>query len=108
MLTKVKIMAGACGYSSVVKIDKTGKMTIKIEIITACKALRSMNEDLKHIDCSKDVFVKMVDSSIYKLASRKLRHTDCPVPAAIVKGIQVELGGAIAKDVIIRFQKCID
>lgn len=104
-MTKVKVMAGACGFTSVVKVEKINKMRVKVEIISACQDLRALNPDMVDIDCSKGVFGKMCDSVIYKLASQKLRDTDCPVPCAIIKAIQVELGGAIAKDITMRIQK---
>lgn len=47
----------------------------------------------------------MVDSYIYKAASTKLKDSDCPVPCAVIKAIQVELGGAIPKDVSIKISK---
>ncbi len=104
-MTKVKVMAGACGFTSVVKAEKTNKMRVKVEIISACEYLRSMNPDMVDIDCSKGVLVQMCESFIYKLASQKLKGTDCPVPCAIIKAIQVELDGAIARDVTIKIQK---
>lgn len=107
-MTKVRVIAGACGYTSVVKIQKIGKMKVKVEIISACKDLRSMNGDMVGIDCSKGIFVKMPDSFIYKLAGEKLRDADCPVPSAIIKGIQVELGGAVARDVVMKFRKSME
>ncbi|HBX24171.1 MAG TPA: hypothetical protein DEF34_11160 [Desulfotomaculum sp.] len=104
-MTKVKVAAGACGFTSVIKAEKIGKMRVKVTIISACQDVRNMNEELADIDCSKGVFVKITDSLIYKLAGKKLRDTDCPVPCAIIKAIQVELGGAIAKDVTMKIQR---
>ncbi|MCL2337960.1 MAG: hypothetical protein FWC60_11140 [Firmicutes bacterium] len=106
-MTKVKVIAGACGFTSVIKVEKIRKMCVKVEVISACQYLRSLNEDMLEIDCSKNVFVKIKDSYIYEIASKKLRDTDCPVPCAIIKGIQVELGGATEKDVHMKIQKFI-
>ncbi|MFZ5632546.1 MAG: DUF6951 family protein [Bacillota bacterium] len=104
-MAKAKVFAGACGFTSVVKATKIGKMKVKVQIISACQDLRRLNEDFAEVDCSKGVFGSMVDSYIYKAASAKLKNSDCPVPCAIIKAIQVELGGAIPKDVTIKITK---
>lgn len=103
-MTKAKVTAGACGFTSVIKVNKIGKMKVQVQIISACQDLRKLNEDLSEIDCSRNVFGKMVDSIIYQKASQKLKHPDCPIPCAIIKAILVELGGAIPKDVVIRIE----
>ncbi len=101
-MAKAKVFAGACGFTTVVKVTKISKMKVKIHLISACQDIRKLNEDLSEVDCSKGVFGSMVDSYIYKAASAKLKDSDCPVPCAIIKAIQVELGGAIPKDVVIK------
>ena len=80
-------------------------MIVRIQLISACQDLRKLNEDLNRVDCSTGVFGSMVDSVIYKAASARLKNSDCPVPCAIIKAIQVELGGAIPKEVTIKIKK---
>ncbi len=101
-MAKAKVSAGACGFTTVVKVTKISKMKVKVHLISACQDVRRLNEDLAEVDCSKGVFGRMVDSYIYKAASEKLKNSDCPVPCAIIKTIQVELGGAVPKDVVIK------
>lgn len=103
-MVKARVFAGVCGFTSVVRVDKIDKMRVKVEIVSACQDLRTMNPEMESIDCSRGVFGKMNESLIYVIASRKLKHPDCPVPCAIIKAIQVELGGAIPKDVVISFK----
>lgn len=104
-MTKVKVFAGACGFSSVIKVQSWGKNTVKVEIVSACTMLRSMNKDFGVMDWTKGIFNKFNESVIYQSASKHLKHTDCPIPCAITKAIQVEIGAAVSKDVEIRFQK---
>ncbi|MHB1043402.1 MAG: DUF6951 family protein [Eubacteriales bacterium] len=105
MTTKARVYAGACGFTSVIKVEKISKMIVRVQLITACLDLRKLNEDLNEVDCSTGVFGSMVDSYIYKAASARLKNSDCPVPCAIIKAIQVELGGAIPKEVTIKIKK---
>lgn len=103
-MTKVRISAGACGYTTVVKVQALDKKKVHINIITACRMLQSLNEELGVIDWTKGVFNRFCDSIIYKTAHQKLKHTDCPVPMAIIKAIQVEINGATPKNVTMTFE----
>lgn len=103
-MTKVKVFAGACGFTSVVKVQALDGRRVEVQIVTACTMARSLNEELGVIEWKKGVFNKFCDSTIYQAAHRKLKHTDCPVPVAVIKAIQAEIGGAVPKDVIIRFE----
>lgn len=105
IVTKVRITAGACGYTAVVKIQSLDKKKVHINIITACRMLQYFNEELGVVDWTKGVFDRFCDSIIYKTAHETLKHTDCPVPMAIIKAIQVEIKGSVAKDVNMKFEK---
>lgn len=104
-MTKVKVFAGACGFTSVIKAQSEGQTTVKVEIVSACTMLRNMNEDMGLLDWTKGIFNRINESVIYRSAGKHLKHTDCPVPCAIIKAIQVEIGAAVSKDVEIRIQK---
>ena len=103
-MTKVRVSAGACGYTAVIKVQALDRKKVHINIITACRQLQSLNEELGVIDWTKGVFDRFCDSIIYKTAHEKLKHTDCPVPMAIIKAIQVEIKGAVPKDTFIKFE----
>ncbi len=103
-MTKVRISAGACGYTAVIKVQALDKKRVHINIITACAALQSLNEELGLIDWTKGVFDRFCDSIIYRTAHEKLKHTDCPIPMAIIKAIQVEIKGAVPKNVTMAFE----
>lgn len=103
-MTKVRVTGGACGYTAVIKIQSLDKKRVHVNIITACRMLQLFNEELGVVDWTKGVFDRFCDSIIYKTAHETLKHTDCPVPMAIIKAIQVEIKGAVAKDVVMKFE----
>ena len=104
-MTRVRVWAGACGFTNVIKVRKITDLTVSIKIISACKLVREMNEDLMIVDCKEGVFSKIFDSIVYESANRRLKqHTDCPVPCAILKAIQVEIGGSVRKETLITFE----
>ncbi|TFH34446.1 MAG: hypothetical protein E4G99_09495 [Anaerolineales bacterium] len=45
----------------------------------------------------------MTESIVYQSAARHIRHTGCPIPSAILKAIEVEVGIALPHDVVINF-----
>lgn len=108
MTSKARVYAGACGFTSIIKVKRLDKVHVNVEIISACKMLREMNEDLKELDWRKNIFCRIVDSVIYKSASTHLKHTDCPVPSAIIKNIQMELGGMLPTEVNMKFEQTDD
>lgn len=108
MTTRAKVYAGACGFTSVVRATRVGKKHINVKIISACKMLRNMNEDLELLDWRHDLFTNILESVVYKSANRHLMHTDCPVPSAIIKTIQIELDGMVPVDVSMKFEKVVD
>lgn len=105
-MTRVKVFAGVCGFTTVIKVQALDKMYVSIRIISACNLVREMNQDLSEVDCSHGVLGTILDSLVYQSAHRRLKqHTDCPVPVAIIKAIQVEIGAALPKDVTIHIEK---
>ncbi|MBS4025271.1 MAG: hypothetical protein KGZ96_06305 [Clostridia bacterium] len=102
-MTKVKVFGGVCGFSTVIKVSSLGKLIVKVEIISACKPVKDMSLDLDEVDCKK-VFSRIFDSTIYQSANKRLKHTDCIVPAGIIKAIQVEIGAALPKNATITFE----
>ncbi len=105
MTTRAKIFAGACGFTSVIRATRIHKKYVSVKIISACETLRKMNDDLKLLDWRHDLFCNIRDSIVYRSADKYLMHTDCPVPSAIIKAIQIELDGMVPVDVNIRFEK---
>ncbi len=105
MTARVRVMAGACGFTSVIRATRVGKKHVSVKIISACKMLRKMNEDLELLDWSRNLFCNICDSVVYNSADKHLMHTDCPVPSAIIKVIQVELEGMVPTDVTMQFEK---
>ena len=105
MAARAKIFAGACGFTSVVKATRIDKKHVSVKIISACEMLRKMNDDLKLFDWRRDLFCNIRDSIVYRCADKYLMHTDCPVPSAIVKVIQIELDGMVPMDVNMKFEK---
>jgi hypothetical protein len=107
MSTRAKVYAGACGFTSVIKAKRRGN-EMEIKIISACKMLQKMNDDLELLDWRRNLFINIQESVVYRSANKHLMHTDCPVPSAIIKTIQIELDGMVPTDVSMKFERVTD
>ncbi|MDW8326515.1 MAG: hypothetical protein RMK99_08120 [Anaerolineales bacterium] len=106
MTTRVEVFAGICGYSAVIEVNKVDETHVQVIIHSECTQITSMNPDLANLRWKgkgHEVFKRMPESAVYQSAARHIRHTACPVPAAILKAIEVETGVALPKDVTIKF-----
>jgi len=104
-MSRVKVEAGACGFTAVVQVEKVDARTVWVTIHSDCQQLTAMNPDLAEVHWRRGVFCRMTDSLVYQSASRHIRHAACPVPSAILKAIEAEVGLALAKDVSIQFEE---
>lgn len=103
-MARVKVEAGACGFTAVVEVEKIDGQTVRVSIHSDCLQLTAMNPDLAVVHWRRGVFCRMTDSLVYQSASQHIRHAACPVPAAILKAIEVEVGIALAKNASIHFE----
>ena len=106
MTTRVEVFAGICGHSAVIEIKKVDETHVQVLIHSECDQITNMNPDLANLQWKgkgHEVFRRMTDSTVYQSAAKHIRHTACPVPAAILKAIEVETGVALPKDVTIKF-----
>ena len=87
-------------------MTKVDDAHVRVVITSACDQITAMNPDLSRVQWKGKghlVFKRMTESAIYQSAARHIRHTACPIPAAILKAIEVEVGIALPKDVTITF-----
>ena len=52
-----------------------------------------------------DALVGILKNPVYLAAARHLKHAACPVPAAVLKALEVEAGLNVKKDATIVFEK---
>lgn len=94
-MTRVTVDAGACGFKAIVRVRQVGGSRLQIHISSPCEMLTAMNRELGVVDWKRGVFGRFLDSLVYRCAHQHVKHLDCPVPCAIIKAIQVEVGAAV-------------
>lgn len=104
-MVEVKVNPGICGLCSTIGFDSDDMQTVSVDFRTDCPNLKPLEEELKEIDGYAVCFAKLGDGEIYELAHKYCRHPGCPVPAALIKGIEVTCGLALPKDSDIKIEK---
>jgi len=104
-MIKVTVNPGACGLITHLFIEGADVKKVNIEIESQCPQIMAMKEDLQDLDGYKECFAKYVDSTVYKSAQKHCRHLACPVPTAIIKGMEAACGLAVPKDVTIQIER---
>ncbi len=91
-----------------VEVTSLDRKHVKVELQTDCEMCLAMNPELAQLQVKgkgHEVLRGMTDSTVYKSATRHIRHPGCVVPAAIIKAIEIEIGVALPEDVIIKLSK---
>lgn len=101
----VKVDPGICGLKSKITVEASDMMAATVTIESDCPDIEKIGENIKEIDSMKDVFAKLGDSTVYQLGKEFCKHGTCPVPGAILKGVEVACGLALPRDVHIEIQK---
>ncbi|MDA8229616.1 MAG: hypothetical protein M0T74_18340 [Desulfitobacterium hafniense] len=98
-MTRVNINPGICGFNSLIKLDSQDQQMVAIDFTTECPNLKPLELELKEIDAYEECFAKIGESGVYKLCRKYCKHTSCPVPSGIIKGIEVASRLALPQEV---------
>ena len=98
------IHAGICGFTTTV-ISQTDGDAVKLTITGECEAIRKLGEHLTVLNPYQEISFRCAIPQTYQEAMKYCTHAACPVPAGIIKVIEVESGLALPADVSIQLRK---
>jgi hypothetical protein len=101
----VDVDPGVCGLTSKIRIRSQDMQHATVEIESQCPDIQSLAEELGELDGYSEVFNKVGNSPVYELARKHCRHAACPVPMALVKGVEAAIGAALPKNVVVNIEK---
>ena len=104
-MTTVNVDPGICGLHTKINVESEDGQNAVIDLKTDCPSLKPLEEELKTADGFSECFGKICETDIYKAVSKYCKHPGCPVPCAIIKGIEAACGFALPKDVVITIEK---
>jgi hypothetical protein len=103
-MAKVVVHSGACGFTSVVRAEKAPDRTVDIAVESGCAMVQKMAAEITRLG-RRDALTGILHNPVYLAAGKHLKHAACPVPAAVLKALEVEAGLNVAKDATIVFEK---
>jgi hypothetical protein len=101
-MTRVVVEAGICGFTSTIEVSKLSAKRVRVDITSDCEMVSKLGEQLHDIEL-RNVLKLPENPLLCESAHHYIRHVACPVPIAILKAVEVEVGLALAKDVVIHF-----
>ncbi|MGK7397486.1 MAG: DUF6951 family protein [Candidatus Cyclobacteriaceae bacterium M3_2C_046] len=103
-MIKVEVEPGNCGHATMVKVFPKDNMKVEVLLESECQYIDSMAEELKEVDAYNECFHNNDHSKVLAVARKHCKHAGCPVPMAIIKGIEVAMGVNPARDVKVHIE----
>ncbi len=101
-MASAEIESGICGFCTTVTTTTEGGRKVRVEFETDCGYVEQLAEALTEVDPYREISYRGEGPITLKLAAEHLVHPACPVPAGIIKAIEVEAGLALPKDASIK------
>lgn len=100
---KVLVDAGVCKMRTLITAKENEMGLVEIDIRSDCPNILRLSWGLEPMSPYCEVEAPFSESAVYKLADDAVPHTACPVPAGIVKALEVAGGLGLKRDSVIRF-----
>lgn len=105
-MKKISVFAGACGEKVEATAESADGRYVRISITQCCRHVSLMKSTLENGPLDGFELMRNIRKSmIYDAAGACLPHVTCPVPSALHKLVEAELGLAVPVDVTIKFDK---
>jgi hypothetical protein len=101
-MAKVIVDPGICGFPCEVEVKRQDGMRMTVGLTSQCVQVSKLGEAIGVLEL-KDIFSSPASNTVYKFSEAAGCHASCPVPLAILKCAEVEMGVALPKDVGMRF-----
>lgn len=103
-MAHVEIDAGICGFTTIVDAVMDGDECV-LTIESPCTAIQEMGAELGRVDPFREILFRGKGPAILDASRRHCHHPACPVPAGVVKAVEVAAGLALPRDAVIRVSR---
>jgi hypothetical protein len=104
-LTELEVFAGICGFTTTIHVKSKGEYKAVLTLETECpnykKVAKVLGTDPLNV---MDELFKKGESKVLDACKGNVPHISCPVPAAILKALEVNAGLALPRDATITFR----
>jgi len=102
-MTSLVVDPGPCGFTSKIQVVRVSARRAQVTVESDCEQVNRMGSELADLDI-RSVMRPPGESIVYQIAARHACHLTCPLPLAILKGIEAEFQLALPRPVTIRFE----
>ncbi len=96
-----EIHAGICGFRTTVRAIMDGDECV-LNIQSDCPDVQRMGNELVRVDPMQEMSWRGSPPQVMEMARRYCKHAACPVPAGIIKAVEVAAGLALPANAEIR------
>ncbi|MBC7250630.1 MAG: hypothetical protein H5T62_10140 [Anaerolineae bacterium] len=100
-MARAEIVSGICGFTTVVEASMNGR-SCQLTITSQCQFIQRLAEELTQVNPLEEISFRRSMPRTYQAAVKHCAHAACPVPAGIIKVVEVEAGLALPADVHIK------
>ena len=104
-MAQVIVNPGICGFITTIKVTADDEQQVAVSISTDCPGVKAMEAELQELDGYGEVLGQWGSSQLSQTAQKHCTHAACPVPAGIIKGVEVACGLALPKAVSMEISK---
>jgi len=103
-MTRAAVDPGICGFEVTITACTQDLRRVRLVIDTDCPALQHAAAALQEVDAHAEMEPDAPGAQILRACALNLYCGGCPVPAALVKAVEVEAGLAQPRDASIRLE----
>ncbi len=94
-MARAVIHSGICGFTTRIEATPSGDgLSVDLTISSDCAAVQKVAAELSQVNAFREITYRGEGPQVLALA-RRLNHTACPVPAGIIKAVEVAAGLAL-------------
>ena len=101
-LARAEIFSGICGFTTTVEAVMENRRCVLLSIESECEAVQRLAGELTQVDPFREITFNGAGPLTLQLAAMYLPHAVCPVPAGIIKVVEVAAGLALPADATIK------
>ena len=100
-MTIVSVEGAACGFSAVIAASRINRDLMSVKVDSDCEIIERWSQGLLEFNWRESL---RPDAGITQLVKGEMiSHAACPIPFAVRKAIEVEIGAARPQDIHITF-----
>jgi len=99
-----RIEAGICGFTTTVRAHQDGGSVV-LDVESDCEHVRRLAAALERVEPFREITFRGPGPQVLALAREHCAHAACPVPAGILKAVEVAAGLALPRDVTITLSR---